>query len=84
MARHGAVNIRVFGSLARGVADERSDVDFLVDFQDGCTLLDLVRLERELGELLGVGVDPGHCPGAVRNDQERLADIVEMIDAIDR
>jgi predicted nucleotidyltransferase len=56
-ARHGAVNIRVFGSVARGVADERSDVDLLVDFQDGRTLLDLVRLERELGELLGVGVD---------------------------
>jgi hypothetical protein len=30
-ARHGARNVRVFGSVARGEADERSDVDLLID-----------------------------------------------------
>jgi predicted nucleotidyltransferase len=56
-ARHGATNVRVFGSVARGSADERSDVDFLVDFDDGRSLLDLVRLERDLRALLDVDVD---------------------------
>lgn len=31
-ARHGAFNVRVFGSVARGEADEHSDIDFLVDY----------------------------------------------------
>ena len=31
-ARHGAYNLRVFGSVARGQADEQSDIDFLVDY----------------------------------------------------
>lgn len=34
-ARHGARNVRLFGSLARGEADERSDVDLLVDMDPG-------------------------------------------------
>ena len=32
VARHGAYNLRVFGSVARGEADEQSDIDFLVDY----------------------------------------------------
>jgi predicted nucleotidyltransferase len=56
-ARHGAANVIVFGSVARGDADERSDVDFLVDFDDGRSLLDPVRLQRELRRLFGVEVD---------------------------
>jgi predicted nucleotidyltransferase len=40
-ARHGAGNVRVFGSVARGDADAASDIDFLVDFQPGRSLLDL-------------------------------------------
>lgn len=31
-ARHGAFNVRVFGSVARGEATEESDVDFLIDY----------------------------------------------------
>ncbi|MCC3415093.1 MAG: nucleotidyltransferase domain-containing protein [Microcoleus sp. PH2017_07_MST_O_A] len=30
--RHGAFNVRVFGSVARGVVDESSDIDLLVDY----------------------------------------------------
>jgi len=30
-ARHGACNVRVFGSVARGESTEDSDVDFLID-----------------------------------------------------
>ena len=34
-AKHGARNVRVFGSVARGEADEQSDIDFLVDMEPG-------------------------------------------------
>lgn len=55
--RNGARNVRVYGSVARGEADERSDVDFLVDFEPGRSLFDLVRLINELGALLERHVD---------------------------
>jgi predicted nucleotidyltransferase/DNA-binding XRE family transcriptional regulator len=52
-----AHNVRVFGSVARGEDVESSDVDLLVDLDEGVGLLDLIGLERELSELLGVEVD---------------------------
>jgi predicted nucleotidyltransferase len=54
---HGATNIRVFGSVARGEADERSDVDFLVDMGNGRSLLDLGGLLEDLRDLLSLPVD---------------------------
>jgi predicted nucleotidyltransferase len=54
---HGARNVRVFGSRARNAAAEESDLDILVDLESGRTLLDLVRLKRELEELTHRGVD---------------------------
>jgi predicted nucleotidyltransferase len=54
---HGATNIRVFGSVARGEADERSDVDFLVDMGSGRSLLDLGGLLEDLRDLLSLPVD---------------------------
>jgi predicted nucleotidyltransferase len=56
-ARYGASNVRIFGSVARGEADEASDVDFLVDMAPGRSLLDLGGLLVELQELLGRPVD---------------------------
>ena len=56
-AKHGARNVRVFGSLARGQADEQSDVDFLVEMEPGRTLLDMGGLLMDLRELLGRDVD---------------------------
>lgn len=56
-ARHGARNVRVFGSIARGEADERSDIDFLVDMEPGRNLLDMGGLLMDLRELLGREVD---------------------------
>ena len=55
--RRGAHNVRVFGSAARGGADEQSDVDFLVDLEPGRSLLDLGGLLMDLRELLGRDVD---------------------------
>lgn len=55
--KHGAGNIRVFGSVARGDADEISDVDFLVEMEPGRSLFDLGGLLMELQEFLGCNVD---------------------------
>lgn len=56
-SKHGARNVRVFGSVARGEADEKSDVDFLVEMESGRSLLDLGGLLMELRDLLGRDVD---------------------------
>jgi predicted nucleotidyltransferase len=56
-AQHGARHIRVFGSVARGEADDRSDVDFLVELEKGRSLLDLGGLLMDLQTLLGRPVD---------------------------
>ena len=52
-SRHGARNVRVFGSVLRGDARSNSDVDLLVEIEPGRTLLDLIALEQDLEELLG-------------------------------
>jgi predicted nucleotidyltransferase len=56
-ARHGALNVRVFGSAARGEARPDSDVDFLVDLESGRSLFDLGGLLTDLQALLGCKVD---------------------------
>ena len=56
-SRHGAHNVRLFGSAARGEADALSDIDILVDLEPGRSLLDLGGLLMDLQELLGCPVD---------------------------
>ena len=56
-ARHGARNIRVFGSVARGEDEERSDVDLLVEMEPGRSLLDRIALGQDLEDLLHRDVD---------------------------
>ena len=56
-AAHGATNVRVFGSVARGDADAASDVDFLVDMEPGRSLLDLAGFLMALRGILGREVD---------------------------
>lgn len=55
--KHGASNVRIFGSVARGEADADSDIDLLVDVEPGRTLFDLSELIFDLQELLGHDVD---------------------------
>jgi predicted nucleotidyltransferase len=54
---HGAHNVRIFGSVARGDNTSSSDVDFLVKLDDDRSLLDHIALIRELEELLNCKVD---------------------------
>ena len=56
-ARHKGLKIAVFGSVARGEDGPDSDVDFLVTFDKGTSLLDLVRLQDALEEFLKIPVD---------------------------
>jgi hypothetical protein len=56
-AQHGARNVRVFGSAARGEASDGSDVDLLVEMEPGRSLLDLAALRNDLMDLLGREVD---------------------------
>jgi predicted nucleotidyltransferase len=55
--RHGARNLRVFGSVARGDAVPGSDVDFVVDLDPDRTVLDLSALFLDLQAALGCEVD---------------------------
>ena len=55
--RYDVYSLQVFGSVARGVGKEGSDVDLLVRFSRPVGLLHLIRFERELGEVLGSPVD---------------------------
>ncbi len=56
-AQHGARNVRVFGSIARGDARPDSDIDVLVDLEPGRSLFDLGGLLIDLQDLLGRNVD---------------------------
>jgi predicted nucleotidyltransferase len=56
-ARHGASNVRVFGSVIRGEAGPDSDVDFLVEFRAGRGPWYGMGLNIELEDLLGCRVD---------------------------
>lgn len=56
-AAHGASNVRIIGSVARGEADEQSDIDFLVELDKDRSLMDHAALLVELEKLLGCKVD---------------------------
>lgn len=66
-ARHGASNVRLFGSVARGEAGETSDLDLLVRFEPDRSLMDHGMLIEELEGLLHVAVDVV-SEGAFRQD----------------
>lgn len=79
LARHGAHRPRVFGSVARGTDDPaRSDIDLLVDLDPDVGLVGLIRLERELSELLGRPVDL--VPASSLKDAVRDRALDEAVD----
>ena len=69
---HGAGNVRVFGSVARGEASADSDVDLLVDLEPGRSLLDHAALVIELETLLGRKVDVAIARGLRSRIRDRV------------
>jgi predicted nucleotidyltransferase len=55
--QHGARNVRVFGSLARGEGKRDSDLDVLLELEPGRSLLDIVAIKQDLEDLLNTKVD---------------------------
>ena len=66
--RHRGVSVSLFGSLARGTDNESSDADFLVEFESGSSLFELLHLQDELRELLGRPVDVVSVAGLKAGD----------------
>jgi len=57
LVKHGIKRILVFGSYARNEATPESDLDLIVDFPEGTSLLDHVGIEIELSEALNMKID---------------------------
>ena len=75
----GARNIRVFGSVARGEQSLASDIDFLVDFEPGRSLLDLTGLWLDLQSALGCQVDVvSSCGLKPRVESEIMRDAIPL------
>jgi predicted nucleotidyltransferase len=70
--QHGASNVRVFGSAARGEAGPESDVDLLVELDPDLSLLDFVALKQDLEDLLNLEVDLVTEQGLHRRIRERV------------
>lgn len=78
VARHRGRSVALFGSVARGEETAASDLDFLVDFDNGASLFDLVRIEMDLAELLGREVDVVSSGGLLPEDDDVRQDAVRL------
>jgi predicted nucleotidyltransferase len=76
--RRGVTTVYVFGSVARGDAEDDSDIDLLVEFEPGRSLLDQVHLIDELSQLLEVPVDVVARGGLLDRDAHILDEAVPL------
>jgi uncharacterized protein len=77
-ARHHGNRVWLFGSVARGDDRRDSDIDLLVEFDRGSSLFDVMRMTKELEELLGHPVDVVSTGGLRDGDQNILSESVEL------
>jgi predicted nucleotidyltransferase len=77
-ARHHASRVRLFGSVARGEERPDSDIDLLVDFTEDSSLFDLMRMTRELQDVLGHPVDVVSAGGLKYRDRDILEESVDL------
>jgi predicted nucleotidyltransferase len=76
--RHRGRSVAVFGSVARGDETETSDIDFLVEFEPGSSLFDLLHISEELEALLGVSVDVVSTGGLKDRDEHIRREAVPL------
>lgn len=78
LANRHALDIKVFGSVARAEDHEDSDVDFLVEFGPGASILDQVHLELDLRALLDCDVDVIAIGGLKARDAHLLSGAISL------
>ncbi len=76
--RHHGRTISIFGSVARGDDREDSDIDFLVDFEPGSSLFDLLHLRDELAAITGCPVDVVSAGGLKERDEHIRREAVPL------
>jgi len=74
----GGRSVAVFGSVARGEETALSDIDFLVEFEPGSSLFDLLRLKEALAGLFDRSVDVVSSGGLLARDQHILDEAVRL------
>ena len=76
--RHRGRSVSVFGSVARGDERTDSDIDFLVEFEEGSSLFDLLHISEELEALLGTPVDVVSVGGLKERDHHIRSEAVPL------
>jgi len=76
--KHRGRSVSVFGSVARGDEHADSDIDFLVEFEPGSSLFDLLHISPELGVLLDTPVDVVSAGGLKERDQHIRSEAVPL------
>jgi predicted nucleotidyltransferase len=70
--KYGVYDVRIFGSVARGEDNEKSDIDLLIKRKPGFSLLKHAAFNRELIEILGIPVDVASENGLKERIKDRV------------
>lgn len=76
--KHRGISASIFGSVARGEETVNSDIDFLVEFEKGSSLFDLLHLQNDLHVLLGRNVDVVSVGGLKKRDDHIRREAVSI------
>ena len=76
--KHRGISASIFGSVARGEETANSDIDFLVEFEKGSSLFDLLHLQNDLQVLLGSNVDVVSVGGLKKRDDHLRLEAVSI------